>query len=47
MYNISVGFFRQEGGVNMQYIISFVVAVVARIAGYYVCKWLDSHKSDK
>ena len=31
----------------LDYIISFVVAFVARIAGYFVCKWLDSHKSDK
>ncbi len=31
----------------MRYIISFVVAVMARIAGDYMSKWLDSHKSDK
>lgn len=31
----------------MEYIISFVVAVMARIVGYCICKWLDSHKSGK
>lgn len=46
-YNILVGFFRQEGGVTVQYIISFVMAVMARVVGDYVSKWLDSHKSDK
>ncbi len=31
----------------MQYIISFVIAVAARIAGDYVSKWLGSKKADK
>ena len=43
----TVGFFRWEGGEYMRYIVSFVVAVVAKIVGYCFCKWLDSHKSDK
>ncbi len=43
-----VGFFRQEGGERMNYLISFVVTIMARIVGYFVCKWLDSHRtSDK
>ena len=44
-----VGFFRQEGGeTHMEHIISFIVAVAARLVGDCVSKWLDSHKkSDK
>ena len=31
----------------MSYFLSFIVAIAARIVGYYVCKWLNSHgKSD-
>ena len=48
MYNYNiVGFFRQEGGEFMSNFVSFVVAVMARIVGYCICKWLDSHKSGK
>ena len=33
---------------NLDYILSFVLSVTARIVGYFVCKWLDRHnKSDK
>ncbi len=33
---------------RMNYLISFVVTITARIVGYFVCKWLDSHRmSDK
>lgn len=43
-----VGFFRQEGGeIHMKYIISFFTAVMARLVGDRVSKWLDSWKSDK
>ena len=28
----------------MQYIMSFVMAVMARVVGDYVSKWLDGHK---
>ncbi len=42
MYNYNiVGFFRQEGGVIMEYLLSFLAAVGARIISYFVCKWLD------
>ena len=45
---LDVGFFRQEGGVFMQYIMSFVVAIVARLVGDCVSKWINSHnKADK
>ena len=42
-----VGFFRQEGGERMEYLITFVISVVARVAGNYISKWLDRLKSDK
>ena len=32
---------------RMEYIISFVLSVMASVVGYYICKWLDRHKSDK
>ncbi len=32
---------------HMDSIISFVLAIVARVVGHLICKWLDSHKSDK
>lgn len=45
---LDVGFFRQEGGVFMRYIMSFVVAIVARLVGDCVSKWINSHnKADK
>ena len=28
-------------------IISFLVAVGANVAAYYICKWLDSHHKGK
>ena len=30
-----------------EYIISFVVSVVARLVGHLLCKWVDKHSSDK
>ena len=30
----------------MDYILSFVLSVAASVVGYYICKWLDGHKSD-
>ena len=35
----------RKGVLHVDYILSFVVAIVARIAGYYICKWLDSRKN--
>lgn len=31
----------------MHYIISFVMAVAARLVGDFVSKWLNSHNADK
>ena len=25
----------------MEYILAFLISVLASIAGYYICKWLD------
>ena len=46
---IIVGFFRQEGGVlHLEYLFSFITAVLARLVGDCVSKWLNSRKkSDK
>lgn len=27
-------------------VITFIVSVVASIAGHYICKWLDRHSGD-
>ena len=32
---------------SVEYILSFVMSVMARIVGYYAFKWLDRRKSDK
>ena len=31
----------------LDYIITFVLSVVADIVGFFIRKWLDRHKSDK
>lgn len=28
----------------MEYILAFLISVLASIAGYYICKWLDKDK---
>lgn len=30
----------------MMYLVSFVISVVASVAAYYICKWLDRILSD-
>lgn len=30
----------------MDIIISFLVSVMASVAGYYICKWLDRNRKD-
>lgn len=42
----AVDSFQQEGGVFVEYIFNFFVSVVAGIAGYYICKWLDRNHED-
>lgn len=38
---------QQKGGDTMtDILISFLVSVLASVAGYYICKWLDSDDSD-
>ena len=31
----------QKGGVALELFISFLISVMASIAAYYICKWLD------
>ena len=31
----------KEGGVCLEIIASFLISVMASIAAYYICKWLD------
>ena len=39
---------QQRGGVQMDYIFNFLLSVMAGVAGYYICKWLDrNHKDSK
>ena len=35
---------QKKGGVSMGDFSSFLLAVVAGIVAYYICKWLDSEK---
>lgn len=37
---------QQKGGVLVEIIISFLVSVMAGVASYYICKWLDGDDSD-
>jgi hypothetical protein len=34
------------GGVYMDFVISFIVAVAAGVACHYIIKWLDSDRKD-
>lgn len=42
-YNVKVATPRKakKGGVSLEIIISFLISVLASIAAYYICKWLD------
>lgn len=42
--NIAVDSFQQEGGAHMDYIIAFLISVLAGIVGHFICKWLDRDK---
>ena len=37
---------QQRGGVQMDYIFNFLLSVMAGVAGYYICKWLDRNHKD-
>lgn len=32
---------------NMEYLLSFIVSIVARVMGHLLCKRVDRHLSDK
>lgn len=40
-YNDGAVYLRQEGGVNMEIFMSFILSVLAGVVAYYICKWLD------
>ena len=35
-------YWQQEGGIGIEILFSFIIAVVAGVVAYYICKWLDS-----
>lgn len=37
---------QQKGGDAMEYIIRFLVSVMASVTGYYIRKWLDRNDKD-
>lgn len=37
---------QQKGGGVMEYIIRFLVSVMASVTGYYIRKWLDRNDKD-
>lgn len=37
---------QKGGGELMQYIFTFLISVMAQVAGYFLCKWLDRDKHD-
>ncbi len=40
-------YWQQEGGETVtDILITFLVSVLASVAGYYICKWLDSDDND-
>lgn len=34
---------QQGGGEEMTVLADFIMAIVASVIGYYICKWLDRH----
>lgn len=30
----------------MEYFTSFLISILASVAAYYICKWLDGNNSD-
>ena len=46
---LSYRYLATGGGVHMEVIVSFIIAVAAGVISHLVCKWLDSkdHKDNK
>lgn len=36
----------ERGVCNMSNVLNFLVSVMASVAGYYICKWLDRNRKD-
>ncbi len=32
---------QQKGGVTLEQLLNFLIPIMARVVGYYICKWLD------
>ena len=45
LYLLSNRYPATEGGVYMEYVISFLGAVTAGVACHYIIKWLDSRNN--
>ena len=46
IFVLSYQYLATGGGVNMEVIITFLVAVMADVACHYITKWLDSDRKD-
>ena len=40
---LSLPFWQQKGGADIEHFLSFLVSVMASVVGYYIRKWLDEH----
>lgn len=40
-YTISAVYLRQEGGDTVEFLVSFIISVLASVVAYYICKWLE------
>ena len=38
---------RLRGGETVKYAANFVIAILSRVIGDYISKWLDGRRSDK
>lgn len=43
---LSYQYLATGGGVDMEYLLSFLIAVLGGVACHYIIKWLDSNDRD-
>ena len=41
IYMLSLPIWQQKGGVLMNNISNLIISIIANVAAYYICKWLD------
>ncbi len=46
IYPLSNRYPTTGGGIHVEYVITFLVAVAAGVACHYIIKWLDSDRKD-